>query len=149
MLAEELNDILQQLELQKLSEDGGTVIEVPLPADPGDQPAVVRIALKLDLDNEAFVLAMPIGALAGNAKPNTFRALFEETFWMDRTRGTCVVLNPETSILLAVQHWVLPTITREQFETLLEQFFLGGTRLMEVAHTLSTIDKAIRPVLAD
>ena len=105
---------------QGLDPDGRWTTAIPVDDTGLLLPAQARMALS----GRSFTLLTVLAELDEEHDAELFASLLRHAADPDRTSGAnyAIVTEELDEVLLAVHHWVLPTITADQFATLLRVF---------------------------
>lgn len=121
---------------------GRARLEIPIPP----MLAAVRdgkltVDIRMASGGESFTLSTPIATTFGAVRAPFLDALLRRQQNGDSSAGLSYALEAanQYDALLAVYHWILPSITPEQFNALYQRFLMAALRV--IADVDGMIDK--------
>lgn len=115
---------------EKLSLNAQGECSVPMPMPPSlikldDGKLTVKVAMSRT--GRRFSFMSSLGQLSGQPSQQFYQRMWHYQFYSDQFSGVTLALSPEDNTLVAVYHWVLPTISEADFKALFKGFV--GTML--------------------
>jgi hypothetical protein len=128
-----------------LDNSGCCTILVPLPASVVslvDGQLIVQV--KLSRTGRFFTLLSPIGAIQEKLNREFFKALFYRQFYADQVSGVSIAINAENDTLVAVYHWMLESISPQDFSSLFQGFVTATLDLLgEISNMVEVAQNSI------
>lgn len=123
-----------------LAHSGCCTIIVPLPA------SVVRLVdgqlivkVKISQTGRFFTLLSPIGVIQEKLSREFLEALFYRQFYAEQVSGASFAINGEDDTLVAVYHWMLESISPDDFSSLFQEFVTATLDLLREISNMTEI----------
>jgi len=99
----------------------------------------LMIQVQISRTGRFFSLLSPIGVLKGNPSREFFAALFYRQFYADQVSGASLAINAEDHVVVAVYHWILESITPNDFSSLFQGFVAATLDLLREVRDLAEV----------
>ncbi len=133
----------------ELDESGRAVIPVPMP------PTVIKLAegqlpveVSLAKTGAFFTLSSPIAVLKGTASRDFYEALLQRQFYADQVSAASfgIALVGDQDVVLSLYHWMLDSITSEEFTSLFKHFISATFDLIEEVNDMAKRERKVKPI---
>jgi len=125
-----------------LDSSGRTRLEIPVPPMLGAvRDGKMMVDIRLASGGESFTLSTPVATTLGAVRAPFIDALLRRQQHGDSSAGLSYALEAanQYDALLAVYHWIIPSITPEQFNALYQRFLMAALRV--IADVDDMVDK--------
>ncbi len=131
----------------ELDKDDNCFISIPLP------PSVVKLAddklmisVKISPSESFFSLLSPLAIIKKTLSAEFLEALFYRQFYAEQVSGVSLSINAEQMTLVAVYHWMLDSITPDDFRLLFKKFISAVLELIDEINDMAQCEKNIKPI---
>lgn len=133
----------------KLDNEGRVVIPVPMPANLIKlEGGVLNVEVVISDTESFFTMATPLAFLSKTPSAGFLEALFYRQAYADQVSAASFAISThgERDTLMGVYHWMLESITAEQFSELFQSFVAASFDLIDEVKESSKKDRAVRPI---
>ncbi len=129
--------------------DGNGTATVPVPL----LPSIVKLAnnrilvqVQVARTGDFFTLSTPLAELRSKPSQLLLSALLHRHMTAPQTSGLTFALNADEDGLFALYHWILKTISPEDFRALFQRFTTSTLDLLDEVNEVARRDSSVTPV---
>ncbi|ACY19096.1 type III secretion system chaperone [Haliangium ochraceum] len=130
-----------------LNERGTCEVTVPIPKQAAtltDERLMVYV--RMSRTGRRFSLRTPLAKMRETPDSELLENLLQRVYYPDQLSGLSVAMSPEDDALVAYYHWILDSITPEQFKALFTKFATGSLIVVREVAGMARQQPAIEPV---
>ena len=130
-----------------LDSSGRCTVPVPMPASLVElEGGVLPVTVEGSGTGRFFTLSSPIAAINGQPSSDFFRALLNRQFHADQVAGGSFAVGGAEDMLVAVYHWMLDSITPEEFVALFKNFISATLDLIDEVDNMARRERLVKPI---
>ncbi|MBN2005978.1 MAG: type III secretion system chaperone [Anaerolineae bacterium] len=134
-----------------LTLDASGWIGVPVPMPPAViqlQNGQLVVEVQVAATGDFFKLTTPLAVCKSTPGAPFLEALLQRQFTSDHVSGASFALaaTGDADVLVAVYHWMLDTITPEQFKSLFKRFVAAAFDLIDEVNAMVQREPKVKPI---